>query len=246
MIWIIAGTSEGREMIERIRDIDSFIATIATSGGREFIHSNNVIVGRMDYGEMKLFVRKNKISLIVDMTHPYAKIVSENAKKLANESNIRYIRYIRKTTQKNLNAIYLKSYKDAYEYLKEIKGTVFFTTGSKNIDNFEKIKGENRFIYRILPVLSSIKACSEIGISMKDMVAILGPFSLDLNKSMFNEYNADYVVMKDSGLRGGTAEKLKACEELNIIPIIIGRDLEEGIVNLDKIENIIRIHINKK
>ncbi len=71
---------------------------------------------------------------------------------------------------------------------------------------------------------------------MKDIVAVLGPFSIEYNKAMFKEYNVDYVVMKDSGKEGGTLNKIKACEELDIKPIIIGRDEEEGYHNLDFIE----------
>lgn len=240
MIWIIAGTSEAREIINRIKDLDSYIATIATDGGKEFISSDKVVVGRMDYEEMKDFSIKNNISMIVDLTHPYAVIVSDNAKKLAKNLKIKYIRYIREKTSKTTKGIYLKSYEEAYEYLSKIKGIVFFTTGSKNIEKFEEVKGDNRFIYRILPALESIKKCNTSGVLMKDIVAILGPFSMEYNKIIFNEYKANYVVMKDSGVKGGTVEKIKACEELNISPIIIGREEEEGVNSLDKIEEIIR------
>lgn len=243
MIWIIGGTSEGREIIERIVDLDSYIATVATVEGKEFISSDKLVVGRMDYEEMKSFSRENNISLIVDLTHPYAKLVSNNAKKLAKEENIKYIRYIRERTIKRSNGIYLTSYEEAYEYLSNISGTVFFTTGSKNIGEFEKIRGNNRFIYRILPALESIKICKENKISIKDIVAILGPFSKEYNKIMFSESHADYVIMKDSGVKGGTLDKIKACEELEIAPIIIGREEEKGIHSLDEIEVIIRKNI---
>lgn len=240
MIWIIAGTSEGRELIERIKDLHSYIITLATDEGKEFISSDKLIVGRMDYEEMKSFVIKNKISLIVNMTHPYAKVVSSNAQKLAKELKIQYIRYMREKTNKTGNSIYIKSYEDAYMYISKIKGTVFFTTGSKNIEEFEKVRGNNRFIYRILPALESIKKCNDYNISIKDIIAVLGPFSKKYNKIMFNEYKADYVIMKDSGIKGGTMEKVKACEELKITPIIIGREEEEGVNSLDEVEEIIR------
>ena len=69
----------------------------------------------------------------------------------------------------------------------------------------------------------------------------MGPFSKKFNKAMFAEYDVDYVVMKDSGREGGTIEKIQACGELGIIPIIIGRRDEEGIYDIDEIENIIRM-----
>lgn len=246
MIWVIAGTSEARELIARISDIDLYIATIATEEGVEFISSNNLLVGRMSYNEMKEFSKINDISLIVDMTHPYAKIVSNNAKKLASELEIKYIRYTRDKINTPLNSIYLKSYEESYKYLSKIKGTVFFTTGSKNIVDFEKIRGTNRFIYRVLPAFESIKKCNENSISIKDIVAVLGPFSKEYNKVMFREYEADYVITKDSGVKGGTLEKIEACEELGITTVIIGREKEDGINNIDEIESIIRNEIIRK
>lgn len=240
MIWIIAGTSEAREIINRTSDLESFIATIATDEGRDFISSDKVVVGRMNYDEMKDFSIKNNISLIVDLTHPYAKIVSSNAKDLAKKLNIKYIRYIREKTEETSSSVILASYEDTYNFLENIKGTVFFTTGSKNIGDFEKVRGNNRFIYRILPVIDSIEKCNSYSVDMRDIVAVLGPFSIDYNRIMFKEYKADFVVMKDSGTRGGTIEKIKACEELGIIAIIIGRENEKGINNLNEIEAIIR------
>ena len=246
MIWIIGGTSEAREIVNRIKDIDNYIVTMATDGGKEFLHSNKILIGRMNYEEMIEFSKKNKISLIVDLTHPYARIVSENAKKVANTLGIDYIRYIRDKVDVENNIIYLQSYEEAYEYISKISGTVFFTTGSKNIGDFEKIRGNNRFIYRILPALESIEECKKYNVQMKDIVAVLGPFSKEYNKVMFEEYNPKYCVMKDSGHRGGTLEKIKACKELDIIPIVIGRGYENGIRDLNIIENIIREKNNKK
>ena len=243
MIWIIAGTSEAREIIDRIKDLDSFLATVATEEGKKIIDSPNVIVGRMDLDDMKAFVRKDNISLIVDLSHPYADVVSSNAKKVSKEENIKYIRYIREKTQESSKAIYLKSYEDTYDYLSGVEGTVFFTTGSKNIGDFEKIRAENRFIYRILPALESIKECNAQNIALKDIVAMLGPFSIEYNKIMFSEYQADYVIMKDSGRSVGTLEKIRACEELGILPVIIKRQDEEGINSLDEVEEIIRENI---
>jgi precorrin-6A/cobalt-precorrin-6A reductase len=240
MIWIIGGTSEAREIVDRIKDIDNYIVSMATDGGKEFLHGDKIVVGRMNYEEMIGFCKENKISLIVDLTHPYAKIVSGNAKKVAKTLEIDYIRYIRDKMDVENNIIYLQSYEEAYNYLSKISGTVFFTTGSKNICDFEKIRGNNRFIYRILPALESIEECKKYNVQMKDIVAVLGPFSKEYNKVMFGEYSPKYCIMKDSGNRGGTLEKIQACEELGIIPIVIGREYEIGIRDLNVIEKIIR------
>jgi len=245
MIWIIGGTSESSEIIDRIKDLDNYIATIATEGGKEFVSTENLVVGRMDYNGMKEFVEKYKISLIVDLSHPYAEIVSENAQKVAKYRNIHYIRYVRSKIDIKSKAIYVNSYEECYEYISNISGTIFFTTGSKNIGDFEKIRGNNRFIYRILPAIESIEECRKHQVQLKNIVGVLGPFTKEYNRIMFNEYKADYVVTKDSGKQGGTIEKLEACKELGIVPIIIGREDEDGTGDIDLIEKRIRYEIGK-
>lgn len=239
MIWIIGGTSEGRQLVSKINDLDNFIVTVATESGKQFLETDRLYTKRLSLDEMKTFIRDNQIELVVDLTHPYATIVSKNAKVACKEEAIDYIRYAReKSTYEN--CIEVASYNEAYEYLKNIRGTVFLTTGSKNIGDFEKVRGENRFIYRILPALESIEECNKYKLKLEDIVCALGPFSREYNRIMFKEYGADYVIMKDSGRNGGTVDKLLACEDLGISPIVIGRSIEDGLSNLDEIENIIR------
>ncbi|MDD2482016.1 MAG: precorrin-6A reductase [Lutispora sp.] len=242
MIWIIGGTIEAKEIVNRIGDLDNYIITSATDSEREFIDSSKLMVGRMDYNSMISFIDKNNIKLIVDLSHPYAVEVTENAEMAAKSRNIKYIRYVRNKVELQTKTVYLNSYEECLEVLKQTRGVHFFTTGSKNIGDFERIRDNNRFIYRVLPALESIEECRKYNVKMKDIIAVLGPFSVEYNKAMFKEYSADYVIMKDSGKEGGTIEKIKACEELDIIAIIIGREDEKGIGDLATIENIIRAY----
>lgn len=239
MIWIIGGTTEARELASKLKESDDYIITVATEGGLDFLDTDKVFVGRLSLDEMTRFAKERKIEAIVDLSHPYATIVSHNAKKVSDELGIKYIRYVRKKSEYPDDVVYLNSYEECYEYLKNVKGTVFFTTGSKNVGDFEKVRGDNRFVYRILPAIESIEICNIHNVHMRDIVAILGPFSVEFNKSMLLEYKAEYCVMKDSGKNGGTMEKLQACQHLGVVPIIIGRDDEEGISNLDTIFNLI-------
>ncbi len=241
MIWIIGGTSEGREMVSRLGNLENFIVTVATDEGKEFLGVKNLHVGRLTYEEMGEFIDDNKIKLIVDLTHPFAVVVSSNAKNIAKEKGIDYARYVRPRLEDiDEDIVILDSYEEAYKYLENIVGTVFFTTGSKNIKDFEKVRGENRFIYRILPATESIELAKLSNIAMKDIIAVLGPFSHNYNLVMFKEYNVDYCVTKDSGKKGGLEEKLSAAKEAGIKTILIGREKENGYDNLDDIEKIIR------
>ncbi len=240
MIWIIGGTSEARKLIDKLGESCNYLVTIATEGGRDFFNSKNLFVGRLTKRQMEEFALINKVDILVDLSHPYAKVVSENAKEVCEKLGLKYIRYVRKKTPSYGYGTYLNSYEETYEYLKTLEGNVFFTTGSKNIPDFEKIKAGNRFIYRILPVTESLLIAEKENIHMRDLLAMVGPFSKEMNMEMLKHFNAKYCVLKDSGPPGGTIEKLKACEELGIEAIIIGRDEEVGQEDIDKIIEMIK------
>ncbi|WP_234121917.1 precorrin-6A reductase [Clostridium hydrogenum] len=227
MIWIIGGTSEAVEFVKRIKNKRKYVITAATISEREFLEDENLIIGRMDEADMEMFIKKYSVDTVLDMSHPYAVEVTQNAKEASKNCGIKYKRYERpKAKYSYKNCIYLTSLEACKNYLsdlKEISGSVFFTTGSKNIKDFETVRGSNRFVYRVLPAARSIKICNENKVKMKDIVAALGPFSEEINIALFKEYAAEIVVMKDSGKTGGTLEKIEACKKLGITAIVIGR-----------------------
>ena len=235
MIWIIGGTTETRTLIKSLEGKIDFVVSVATYSGAEMLGQSNVVVKRMNLQEMLQFIADNSISTVVDMSHPYAVEVTQNAKAVCNSAGIRYIRFVRRSSEVQ-EAVYVASVEACTDYLQGIASNIFFTTGINNIKDFERVRGNNRFIYRILPSSFSIQACIENNIKMQDIVAILGPVSEGLNYQMFKDYNASYVVMKDSGKEGGTGEKLRACKRLGIVPIVIGRQQEEnGIEDMDRL-----------
>lgn len=241
MIWIIGGTQESTVLIARIKGLLKYVISVATYSGKEVIDDNehdNVVVSRMNQEEMLEFIRMQNIETVIDMSHPYAIEVSENARLACEKVNIKYLRFVRRKIEFE-NVVYVNSISECSEFLKGVEGHVLFTTGIKNIKDFEAIKDEQRFIYRVLPTIFSIQECVDNNIKMKDIIGMIGPFSEDLNISIFKEYTANYVVMKDSGCVGGTPEKVAACFKCGITPIVIGRGFEEGIDDMDKLLKLI-------
>ena len=84
-ILIFAGTTEGRKLSEHLceRGIEHTVC-VATEYGEIVLHENSfahVHMGRMDSEGMRSFFAEQKCKLIVDATHPYAAIVTENIKQ---------------------------------------------------------------------------------------------------------------------------------------------------------------------
>ena len=242
MIWIIGGTTESTILISKIKGLLKYVISVATYSGSEVIEDEyeNVVVSRMNYEGMLEFIKIHNIETVIDMSHPYAIEVSKNARLACDKVKIKYLRFARKKSEFE-NVVYVDSIAQCIDYIKGVQGHVLFTTGIKNIVDFEAIKDKDvhRFIYRVLPTIFSIQECVNSNIKMKDIIGMLGPFSEELNISIFKEYAANFVVMKDSGSVGGTPEKIKACFKCGITPIVIGREFEDGINDIDKLLELI-------
>ncbi|MFI3207458.1 MAG: precorrin-6A/cobalt-precorrin-6A reductase, partial [Clostridia bacterium] len=94
-ICVFAGTSEGRELCEFLANYNIDVtACVATEYGESLILDEkiNVNSGRMDKEEMYNFFLKEKFDIVVDSTHPYAQIVTENIFEACSLSKTEYLR----------------------------------------------------------------------------------------------------------------------------------------------------------
>lgn len=229
MIWVIAGTKDARELINFLAKKEfNILATCTTKYGERLIKdiaSVKVIKAKLDKIEMINLIKKEKINAIVDVSHPFASEVSENAIYASRKSNVKYIRLERESTKIPENKLItrVKTFKDGAKLACKKGNMIFLTIGSNNLHYFvkEAKKTGNRIIARILPDYTSLKKCIELGLIPKDIIAIEGPVSYELNKAMFKEYKADVLVTKDSGELGGVKKKIKAALSLNIKIILI-------------------------
>mgnify|MGYP001141476622 FL=1 len=196
----------------------------------------------MTIEDMVDFINENSITKIIDATHPYAVEVSTNAIKASKITNIKYLRFERESLIKNVdyeNKYIVNDINEACEVANKIGHNIFIGTGSKNLYIYkEKIKNKN-LIPRVLPTSEVLISCEELGFNADNIIAMKGPFSVEMNESTYKQYNIDLVITKESGAAGGFLEKIQACENLNI-PVIIIRRKEMNYPNtIGKIQNLI-------
>ncbi|MBS5312803.1 MAG: precorrin-6A/cobalt-precorrin-6A reductase, partial [Clostridiales bacterium] len=108
-ILIFAGTTEGRQLAEyAVKKGIPCIVSAATEYGEELLENDlqlqkekhkkselRVIQGRMDQQEMEAFFEKEQVGLVIDATHPFAVIVTENIQRACKNSGIEYLRCLR-------------------------------------------------------------------------------------------------------------------------------------------------------
>lgn len=231
MIGLISGTSEGKELLSNLnRYTDNILVSTATSYGGELLKDYKykyLNTTPLDKENMIKLFKEKKVEVLIDASHPYALEVSKNSMEVCNYIGIEYIRFEReKIIEKFLEEekiSVVESYEDLYSKLKDIKGNILNTTGSRNMDKIIKLNLENRIIHRVLPSLKVIKECFDLGVELHNIIAIKGPISYDLNRAFIREYNAKAILLKDSGKEGGTEEKIRAAIDENIYAIVVDR-----------------------
>ncbi len=245
-VCIFGGTTEGRLLAEFLNDFDiKADLYVATDYGEQFVKElNNINIHqkRLDKKHMIDLFQLKSFDCVIDATHPFAKIVSQNAKEAAAYCNLKYYRIVRETG-KNEDCIYFNSIEDIVFYLNNTKGNILLTTGSKDLDKFTGINNyEGRIFVRILPMESSLKRAVELGFSNKNVICMQGPFSEELNIAMINSVGAKFLVTKESAASGGFEEKVNACIKTNARCLVLRKPEEEGIT-LENFKQIIRGNI---
>lgn len=151
----------------------------------------------------------------------------ENAMAAAKQAQVPYIRYERAHEHYTHPLItVVKDYEEAAKLAAEKRGVIMLTTGSKTLATFTKVlQGlENtRVIARMLPRLDNMEKCEALGVAQRDIVAIQGPFSKELNEALFRQYGVTLMITKESGKVGSVDEKLEAALACNIETILIAR-----------------------
>ena len=233
-VIVFAGTTEGYEISRFLSENQlPVLACVATEYGSKSLQENSCLhvqAGRLDEQQMKDLFFREKPELVLDATHPYAAEVTQNIRKACEETGVSYTRILR-TGSEQQNAVYVRDAKEAAEYLKGTEGNVLLTTGSKELAVFTSVSDYNKRLFaRVLSLPSVIESCQALGFEGRNLIAMQGPFSKELNQAMLEQYQCRYLVTKDSGKAGGFLEKIQAAEALGVTAVIIGRPLaEEGL-----------------
>lgn len=227
MDWIIGGTKDSRNFIEKILKFRSkFIVTIVSEYGGKLLENYgvNVEIKSMKEKEMKEFIKKNNIERIFDFSHPYALEVSRNAINASKETKIGYYRFDRSSYG------YEKCQKfqdldNLIKYIENLKGNILCALGSNKIKKFESLKNLKNIYFRVLPTKAAIENIENIGVLAKNIIGIQGPFSKEFNSFIYKQYNINYLLTKESGDIGGEQEKIDSALENNIEIIILKKPL---------------------
>ena len=228
-IVIFSGTTEGRRLSRELAGAGAEVTVcVASDYGKEEqgeVPGAQVRVGPLSPEEKQELLKD--AALCVDATHPYARHISETVKAACKAENIPLLRLKRSESELG-DAHAVESAAEAASYLAEREGNILLTTGVKELKSFAALPPE-RVFPRVLPSRESIAACEEAGIPHRNIIAMQGPFSKEMNAATIRQYEIRFLVSKDGGEAGGFAEKAAATRETGAELIVLRRPEEDGL-----------------
>ena len=229
-VWVFSGTSDGNALAAELaaRKLPVVVSAATEYGGEVAMKDCpgvTVWAGRQGVEARRQELVRSGARALVDATHPFASIISEQLIGLSKELGIPYIRYERPSNVMAENAILCESMTHAAEQAISLGKRIFLATGSKDLSTFLKAKGadERQWFARITAEPEFIQRAIDSGIPRNRICAMQGPFSKAFNIALWRDWQIDCVVTKDSGEAGGYQAKADAAHSLNIPLLVVQR-----------------------
>jgi len=215
-----------------------------------FVH---VMAGRLSCSDMTALVQNGGYDAVIDATHPFAVEVSANIRKSVDAAgfcltgagcdvvavekkvfapeksdvpSLPLIRYERNMdfSENSDCCVFFDDVASCVLALAQTEGKILLTTGSKELGDFCKCESiRDRIVARVLPGMDSLRLCYDAGLTGKQIIAMQGPFSEQMNRTIIEEYGISVLVMKESGKTGGADEKIRAAKAAGIGCYVIRR-----------------------
>ena len=232
-LLILGGTREGYQLAEILNaqftsEKLNFISSLAGTTKKPKIPAGKFRKGGFDgFAGLKDYLIKEKISLVVDATHPFAENISKNALLASSEIGIPLLVFNRAPWVKQYNDqwIEVSSVENAVKYLKNVEkkngsffstGSIFLTTGNKDLWLFQNSLNCN-FLIRTVEKPKLVSKWSKATF-LKDR----GPYTLENEIKLLKKHKISMLVTKNSG-GISTYAKIEAARYFKIPVLMVRR-----------------------
>jgi precorrin-6A/cobalt-precorrin-6A reductase len=219
-VLILGGTQEAFQLAERLADVAG-IEIVSSLAGRTRaprIPKGQVRMGGFGGVEgLMRYLREQRITHLVNATHPFAAQISGNAVAAATEAGIPLMRLLRPawTAQPDDRWIAVRDAAQAAALCRRQGGRIFLTLGSSDLGAFADIHNAH-FVVRMVDVPEDLP--------LRDyrVVAGRGPFSLQDELRLLTESHINLIVAKNSG-GDATYAKIEAARRMGLPIVMIER-----------------------
>jgi precorrin-6A/cobalt-precorrin-6A reductase len=235
MILLLGGTSDtapiAMALAERGHRVLVSKATMLplAIGDHPHIESRS---GPLDEASLAELIRQRAIRAIVDATHPYAATIRARAYRMAQALAIPHLTFVRPpciaadTPGVDFAPHHAEAARRAFAH----RRPVLLTIGSRHLAPYaaEAARIGVRWVARVLDDPASLAACHAVGLGDACILAGRGPLSVEENRRQIESLGIGVLVTKDSGLAGGTPEKLAAAQAEDCRVVVLARPAPLG------------------
>lgn len=224
MILVFGGTTEGRKAVEVLDEAGQAYYYSTKTGEQDLTSHHGIrIDGAMDHEAMTAFCHDHGIRLIVDAAHPFAAALHLTIHDVAEAMHLPVIRYERIYPPRSSDITWLDDYDDIPHDIHSLLAT----TGVQSIGRLKHLEQEGiRLFYRILPRESSIRIAHQQGATDDQLCFYEDSKTID--------FQADAILLKESGLSGGFEEKVDAARKKGMRILVLKRpSLPQGFIQVD-------------
>ncbi|MBB4956130.1 precorrin-6A/cobalt-precorrin-6A reductase [Agrobacterium vitis] len=220
-ILILAGTTEARQLAERLCLRDDFMVTLSLAGRTNnplFQAAYTRVGGFGGVAGLVDYLRAERFDLLIDATHPFANRISSNARLAAEQAGLSLLRLERPAWEPEPEDRWqtVPSIQAATGVLGEKPRRVFLAIGRQEANAFAVLPQHHYVVRSIEPVDPPLL------VPHVDYILDRGPFPAEAEEELFKKLHIDVVVCKNSGGMA-TYGKIIAARRLRLDVVMIER-----------------------
>jgi len=220
-LLLLGGTSDARRMAATLYEQGiKLIYSVAGLVRKPNLPCEVISGGFSQFGGLVHYIQKNNIGAILDVTHPYARVMSNTAVAAAKQENIPCWQFSREPWVQ-VEGDQWHSFNHWSELLPALKNkkTVLLTAGQVEEALLNKLLASNENKTVILRTAATPDYPLPENVIW---IKAIGPFDLAAERQLFEQYGVDVLVSKNSG---GSAiiAKIQAARELQIPVYMLAR-----------------------
>ena len=229
-LWCFTGTRDGNALAAQCREAGHpLVISVATEYGaaqaRRHCPEAHIVTGHIGEAARRALLETNRPRAVLDATHPFATRISAQLERLCTGLEIPLLRYQRPGAPLPPEVVVCADMEEAGRRTVELGRRIFVGTGVKDLPGLLQTPGagERQWFARVTPNPESLERTVLAGIPASRICAMQGPFSQRANEALWQDWEIDCVLSKDSGEAGGLPAKIAAAKTLGIPLLVVTR-----------------------